>query len=57
MNGVLKTTVATTNANITGLTSGIFYTFHVKAKDSQGNLSVDSRPNTAILCECYMLKK
>jgi endonuclease I/chitodextrinase len=42
MNGVLKTTVATTTASITGLTENTSYAFYVKAKDLAGNSSANS---------------
>jgi endonuclease I/chitodextrinase len=42
MNGVLKTTVTTTTAAITGLSSGTNYSFYVVAKDAAGNVSANS---------------
>ena len=42
MNGILKTTVATTTASITGLTENTNYAFYVKAKDLAENSSGNS---------------
>jgi endonuclease I len=41
-NGVFKTSVTSTSASITALTSGTAYSFYVKAKDAAGNLSANS---------------
>jgi chitodextrinase len=38
----LKTTVTSTSASITGLTSNTTYSFYVKAKDAAGNSSANS---------------
>ncbi len=40
--GVLKTSVTTTSASITGLTASTTYSFTVKAKDAAGNVSAAS---------------
>jgi endonuclease I/chitodextrinase len=42
MNGSLKTTVSTTSATISGLTSSTGYNFYVVAKDAAGNSSSNS---------------
>ncbi len=42
MNGLLRTTVTTTTALITGLNSNSNYSFYVKAKDLAGNVSSNS---------------
>ena len=58
MNGVLKTTVTSTNAFIDGLSPGTTYSFYVKAKDATGNISEQSLPKsvtTAVLTVNYCL--
>ncbi len=42
MNGILKTTVTTTTATITGLTQNTGYAFYIKALDATGNGSANS---------------
>ncbi len=42
MDGILKTTVTTTTASITGLAYNTNYSFYIKAKDLAGNSSVNS---------------
>ncbi|WP_310379274.1 reprolysin-like metallopeptidase [Flavobacterium sp.] len=41
-NGVLKTTISGTSLSVSDLTASTVYSFHVKARDSAGNLSVSS---------------
>ena len=55
MNGVLKTTVATTTASITGLTENTNYSFYVKAKDLAGNSSVNSSTINATTLQFFDL--
>ncbi len=43
-NGALKTSVTSTSAAISGLSSGTTYAFTVKAKDAAGNVSAASSP-------------
>jgi endonuclease I len=47
MNSVLKTTVATSTATISGLTASTAYSFYIKAKDAAGNTSASSNTVSA----------
>ncbi|WP_269222382.1 endonuclease [Flavobacterium sp. IMCC34518] len=47
MNSVLKTTVATSTATISGLTASTAYSFYVNAKDAAGNASASSNTVSA----------
>ena len=53
VNGVLKTTVNTTNAIITGLTGLTTYSIYIKAKDAAGNISVASSTVNLTTCNCF----
>ena len=53
VNGVLKTTVNTTNAIITGLTGLTTYSIYIKAKDAAGNISIASSPINLTTCNCF----
>jgi trimeric autotransporter adhesin len=47
MNGILKTTVNSTNAFIDGLSPGTTYSFYARAKDAAGNISEQSSSSSA----------
>ena len=47
MNSVLKTTVTTSTATISGLTASTAYSFYIKAKDAAGNTSASSNTVSA----------
>jgi len=53
VNGVLKTTVNTTSAIITGLTGLTTYSIYIKAKDAAGNISIASSPINLTTCNCF----
>ena len=53
VNGVLKTTVTTTNTIITGLTGLTTYSIYIQAKDAAGNVSIASNAVALTTCNCF----